>query len=126
MPSIIVDKAEPNVIFSDYPPGIDLEFRISAKNEFGFGEEAIGFYESDRKTSTGPPLNIQMQYMSPTDVLFTYDPPEITKRNGRVFYYTSRLNNKELSTFNVHHIRIEDYHLFDDEKFITFKVNLRK
>lgn len=63
--------------------------------------------------------------MSPTEVLFTFDPPEITKRNGHVYYYTAEWNHDKISLWNMDYAWIKEYYLTDQEEFFTFKVFMK-
>ncbi|KAF2354314.1 PTP type protein phosphatase [Trinorchestia longiramus] len=67
--------------------GVQYEIRVSAKNRLDYGEEAVRLYSTPEAAPSGPPTNISYRYQTPGTIVFTWDPPAPSERNGLITKY---------------------------------------
>ena len=66
---------------------MEYEFRISASNHVGFGQEAVKLYTTPEGAPTGPPVNISVKFQAADYVAVTWLPPLPDQRNGQILRY---------------------------------------
>ncbi|XP_066298195.1 receptor-type tyrosine-protein phosphatase delta-like isoform X2 [Branchiostoma lanceolatum] len=81
-------------VFTGLAKGTLYEFRISAKNGAGFGEENIQQFETPEDRPDGPPENITSKAVDARTIKLAWDAPTLQLRNGRITKYSVRYNDK--------------------------------
>ncbi|ODN02995.1 Tyrosine-protein phosphatase Lar [Orchesella cincta] len=67
--------------------GVDYEFRVSASNHIGYGQEAVKYFTTPEGPPSGPPVNISHRFQTADVVAVTWDPPVAEHRNGQILKY---------------------------------------
>ncbi|KAG7163473.1 Tyrosine-protein phosphatase Lar-like 2 [Homarus americanus] len=72
---------------NDLQRGIEYEFRVAGRNHINYGQEAVKYYITPEAAPSGPPTNITYRYQTPGTIVFTWDLPVPSKRNGVIIQY---------------------------------------
>lgn len=72
---------------NDLQRGVEYEIRVAGRNHISFGEEAVKYYITPEAPPSGPPTNITYRYQTPGRIVFTWDLPNASERNGVIIQY---------------------------------------
>ncbi|KAL5017103.1 hypothetical protein ScPMuIL_006692 [Solemya velum] len=105
---------EQHLLVSDYlDKGALYEFRVSARNQVGWGERAVETIRTPDGVPAGAPLNFSAVGLSETSVRLEWDLPAKNLRNGEVIMY--QLTYHKLSDA----INVEDMNVTEAMKDIA-------
>ncbi|XP_069195928.1 tyrosine-protein phosphatase Lar isoform X6 [Procambarus clarkii] len=72
---------------NDLQRGIEYEIRVAGRNHINYGQEAAKYYITPEAAPSGPPTNITYRYQTPGTIVFTWDQPAPSDRNGVIILY---------------------------------------
>lgn len=84
---VIMPATETLKIIEDLEHGARYEFRLSGRNNIGWGQESITYLDTPEGAPSAPPQNITDRLQSPTTVVFTWDPPSYQQQKGKITGY---------------------------------------
>ncbi|UXI17727.1 RING finger protein 11 [Sarcoptes scabiei] len=84
---ILMPASETIKIIENLELGTRYEFRLSARNNIGWGQESITYLDTPEGPPSASPQNITDRLQSPTTVVFTWDPPPYQHQNGKIISY---------------------------------------
>ncbi|XP_060093310.1 receptor-type tyrosine-protein phosphatase delta isoform X9 [Heteronotia binoei] len=73
---------------TDIHKGTSYVFRLAARNKVGFGEEIIKEILIPEDLPSGFPQNLHAESATSSSVLLTWQPPNLSERNGNITKYT--------------------------------------
>lgn len=87
-------------LIEDLRPATQYRFRVVAEGSAGQSKpsEEIVVTTEPQKPS-GPPVNIQIQAISSTELVVTWAPPQADLRNGEILGYNVGFREERYSTF---------------------------
>lgn len=107
---IILPSAESSREIKNLERGTRYEFKLSGRNEIGWGQESVTYLDTPEGFPSGPPQNLSHRLQSPTTVVFTWDPPLNQNQNGKIsgyeiqFHKLIDLTPTEYNTTQIRHI----------------------
>lgn len=81
--------------------GVDYEFRVTGKNNVGYGQESVLYWNSPEGNPSGPPTNLSYHFQTLDTVCVTWQPPLREHTNGRIVRYDVEFHKKSDHTATI-------------------------